>query len=74
MELLFLLLLVPIAWLMLLPRRVAGAVRRFRMPTAGILAGILLLGFVLLRTPAPAPPEPPTDYSIGDTALRALIE
>ena len=73
MELLFLLLLVPIAWLMLLPRRVAGAVRRFRMPTAGILAGILLLGFVLLRAPTPAP-EPPTDYSVGDTALRALIE
>ena len=73
MELLFLLLLVPIAWLMLLPRRVAGAVRRFRMPTAGILAGILLLGFVLMRAAPPAA-EPPTDYTLGDTALRALIE
>lgn len=72
MELLFLLLLIPVIWLMLLPSRLAGAVRRHRFTGAGVLAAVALGGFLLLQLNHPAPP--PTDYAPGDATLRALLE
>ncbi len=73
MELLLLLLVLPLAWLLLLPRRVAGVARRFSVPGFGILIGAVVLGFIMLRAAPPAP-ETITDYAAGDTALRVLLE
>ena len=72
MELLFLLLLVPVVWLMLLPSRIAGTVRRHRVAGAGILAVAAVGGFLMLSLNRP--PEVPTDYAQGDAALRAMLE
>jgi len=69
-ELLLILLLVPLAWLLLLPRRVAGFVRAIRIPGAGILIAVMILGLILVR----APRGGPADYAAGDAALRALLE
>ena len=72
MELLFLLLLIPVVWLMLLPSRIAGTVRRYRFAGAGVLAVVALGGFLLLQLNHP--PEPPVDYAQGDAALRAMLQ
>lgn len=71
MELLFLLLLIPVVWLMLLPARIAGTVRRYRFAGAGVLAAIAVGGLLLLLL---THPQPVTDYAQGDAALRAMLE
>jgi hypothetical protein len=72
MELLFLLLLVPVIWLMLLPSRIAGTLRRHRYASAAIVIAVLAGGILLLQLNHK--PDVPTDYARGDTALRALLE
>jgi hypothetical protein len=72
MELLLLSLLVAIVWLLLLPSRIAGAVRRHRFAGAGILA-VAAVGTVLLLH-FTRPTELPHDYAQGDAALRAMLE
>lgn len=72
MELLFLLLLIPILWLVLLPSRIAGTLKRHRFAGAGVLAAIALGGYVMLLMNHPA--EAPADYAQGDAALRAMLE
>jgi len=72
MELLFLLLLIPVVWLMLLPSRIAGTMRRHRVTGAGVLAIAAIGGFLMLSLNRPA--EPPADYAQGDAALRAMLE
>ena len=72
MELLFLLLLIPVVWLMLLPSRVASTLKRHRYASAAVVAAIALGGLLLLQLTPPT--EGPTDYAQGDPALRALLE
>jgi ferric-dicitrate binding protein FerR (iron transport regulator) len=72
MELLFLLLLIPVVWLMLLPSRVASTLKRHRYASAAAVAAIALGGLLLLQLNPPT--EGPADYAQGDTALRALLE
>jgi uncharacterized SAM-binding protein YcdF (DUF218 family) len=72
MELLFLLLLIPLVWLLLLPSRLAGTLRRHRITGAGVLALIAVAGFLMLLLNRPA--DVPTDYAQGDAALRAMLE
>jgi hypothetical protein len=72
MELLLLLLLLPVAWLVLLPGRVARRARAFRFPLAGILAGgavALWVGLQLFSASTP----PPVDYAAGERDLRAIL-
>jgi len=71
-ELLFLLLLVPVLWLMLLPARIAGTFRRYRFAGAGVLVVVALGGFLMLTLKQPS--EAPVDYAQGDAALRAMLE
>ena len=73
MELLFLLLLVPIFWLLLLPARLAGAVKRHRFSGAGLIGAILVFGYLTVYALAPAA-DVKTDYSEGDATLRAMLE
>ncbi len=70
-ELLFLLLLVPVLWLMLLPSRIAGTMKRYRFAGAGVLVVVALGGFLMLTLKQP---EAPVDYAQGDAALRAMLE
>lgn len=72
MELLLLLLLVPIAWLLMLPGRVAKRLRKYRFTGAGILAGVLVVGWIGMQVFS-GPPPVKQDYSAGDTELRALL-
>lgn len=72
MELPVLLLLVAVVWLVLLPSRIAGTVRRHRIAGAGALAAATLLVFLLLQFNRPD--EIPADYAEGDAALRAMLE
>jgi len=72
MELLFLLLLIPVVWLLLLPSRIVGTLKRHRFTTAGILATVALGGFLLLQLNHPS--DSPADYAQGDAALRAMLE
>jgi hypothetical protein len=72
MELLFLLLLIPVVWLLLLPSRIAGTLRRHRVTAAGIFAIVATGGFLILLLNHPA--EKPADYAQGDAALRAMLE
>ncbi len=74
MELLLLLLIVPIAWLMMLPRRIAGAVRRYRFHTVGVLLVLMVGGWFAIDVAMRSAAETPADYAAGDTALRALLE
>ncbi|WP_421760478.1 hypothetical protein [Devosia sp.] len=73
MELLFLVLLVPIFWLLLLPSRLAGAAKRHRFTGAGIIAALLVVGYFTMQIIA-AQPEQRADYTHGDAALRAMLE
>jgi hypothetical protein len=70
-ELLFLLLLVPVLWLMLLPSRIAGTMKRYRFAGAGVLVVVALGGFLMLTLKQP---EATVDYAQGDAALRAMLE
>jgi len=72
MELLFLLLLIPVVWLMLLPSRIVGTVKRHRFAAAGVLAAVAAGGFLLVQLNHPA--DAPADYAHGDAALRAMLE
>jgi hypothetical protein len=72
MELLLLLLLVPVIWLMLLPSRIAGTVRRHRVTTAAVLTALAIGGLLLLQVNHP--PAPAADYAEGDATLRAMLE
>lgn len=72
MELLFLLLLVPAFWLIMLPRRLAGAARRHRFALTGLVLLILATGWISTTYLAPAPE--PLDYARSDETLRALLD
>ena len=72
MELLFLLLLIPIVWLLLLPGRIAKRARRYRFTGAGILVGVLVAGWIGVQAFSP-PPNAKADYSAGDSEVRALL-
>jgi ferric-dicitrate binding protein FerR (iron transport regulator) len=72
MELLLLLLLVPIAWLVLLPSRIASHVRRYRFTGAGLLAGAAVAAWVGFQFLAPSQQQK-IDYAAGDTELRAIL-
>jgi len=72
MELLFLLLLIPAAWLLLLPGRLAKRARKYRFTGAGILLGVLVAGWVGMQ--AMSKPQAETvDYAAGDSDLRAIL-
>jgi hypothetical protein len=73
MELLLLLLLVPIAWLVLLPGRIAKHVRRYRIAGAGIIAVAGLAVWVGVQALSSQPAQQPVDYAAGDTALRSIL-
>lgn len=73
MELLFLLVLIPIAWLVLLPGRIAKRARRYRFTGAGLLAGAALAGWIGIQAFSGTPPQQKVDYAAGDTELRALL-
>ena len=72
MELLFLLLLTPLVWLLLLPSRVASTLKRHRYASAAVLVAIALGGLLLSQLDPPANER--VDYALGDTALRALLD
>ncbi|MGV3492111.1 MAG: hypothetical protein ACO1OG_12415 [Devosia sp.] len=71
MELLLLLVLVPIAWLLVMPRRSKRS-RAMRFPLVGVLAGGAIAVWVGLQF-FTAAPRPDTDYSAGDSELRAIL-
>jgi D-alanyl-lipoteichoic acid acyltransferase DltB (MBOAT superfamily) len=73
MELLFLILLVPVIWLVMLPARLAGAAKRHRFTGFGIIAALAVVGYFTMQILA-AQPEPRADYTHGDAALRAMLE
>jgi hypothetical protein len=72
MELLLLLLLIPVVWLMLLPSRIAGSLKRHRYAAAAVVAIVALGGLLVLQFRQPE--QTHTDYAQGDSALRALLE
>ncbi len=72
MELLFLLLLIPVAWLLLLPKRLARRARKYRFTGAGILLGVMVAGWVGVQAMS-KPPVETVDYSAGDSDLRAIL-
>ncbi|MBN9360196.1 MULTISPECIES: hypothetical protein [unclassified Devosia] len=72
MELLFLLLLIPVAWLLLLPGRIAKRARKYRFTGAGILLGALVAGWVGVQAMS-KPPVEAVDYAAGDSDLRAIL-
>ncbi len=73
MELLLLLLLVPIAWLVLLPSRIAKHARRYRFTGAGLIAGIAVAAWIGIQMFTAAPPQQKVDYAAGDPELRAIL-
>lgn len=72
MELLLLLLLAAVTWLVLLPSRLAGTVRRHRLAAAAIL-GVATLGTLLLLQLS-HPTQIAQDYAQGDATLRAMLD
>jgi hypothetical protein len=72
MELLFLLLLIPVVWLLLLPGRLAKRARKYRFTGAGILVGALLAGWIGVQALS-KPPVETVDYAAGDSDLRAIL-
>jgi hypothetical protein len=72
MELLFLLLLIPVFWLIMLPRRLVGAARRHRFALAGIVLLVLATGW--LSVTYFTPPPNPVNYAQGDETLRAMLD
>ncbi len=74
MELLLLLLLLPIGWLVLMPRRTKPRVRAMRFTGAGVLMGAAVaawVGLQLLATPQAT--QSGVDYTAGDSELRAIL-
>lgn len=72
MELLFLLLLIPLFWLVMLPRRLVGVARRHRFALAGVALLVLASGW--LSTTYFTPRANPVNYAEGDETLRAMLE
>lgn len=72
MELLFLLLLIPVVWLLLLPGRLAKRARKYRFTGAGILVGVLVAGWIGMQSLS-KPPAETVDYAAGDSDLRAIL-
>jgi hypothetical protein len=72
MELLFLLLLIPVLWLLLLPGRIAKRARKYRFTGAGILVGVLIAGWIGVQAMS-RPPAETVDYAAGDSDLRAIL-
>ena len=72
MELLFLLLLIPVFWLVMLPRRLVGAARRHRFALAGIVLLVLATGWLSANYFTPRPN--PVNYAQGDETLRAMLD
>lgn len=72
MDLLFLLLLVPAFWLIMLPRRLAGAARRHRFTLTGVLLLVLATGWISANYLTPR--LDPVDYASSDETLRALLD
>lgn len=72
MELLFLLLLIPVFWLIMLPRRLAGAARRHRFALAGIALLVLASGWISVTYFSPRPNQ--VNYAQGDETLRAMLD
>lgn len=72
MELLLLLLAVPLLWFALWPARAYGRLRRHPLAGAGILAALVVVGWV--ATGGLREPPPPADYAVGDGQLRAMLE
>ena len=74
MELLVvLLLIVPIAWLWLLPGRVAKRARKYRFASIGALLLAIAIGWIGLFVTA-RPDNAAVDYAQGDNELRAILE
>lgn len=72
MELLFLLLLIPVVWLLLLPGRLAKRARKYRFTGAGILVGVLVAGWIGIQAFSGSPQQK-VDYAEGDDQLRAIL-
>jgi hypothetical protein len=72
MELLFLLLLIPVLWLLLLPGRIAKRARKYRFNGAGILVGVLIAGWIGVQAIS-KPSVEAVDYAAGDSDLRAIL-
>lgn len=72
MELLLLLLAVPILWVALWPARALGRIRRHPMAGAGIVALLLVSGWIAFGVLWPPPPA--ADYASGDVQLRAMLD
>ena len=74
MELLLLLLLVPIGWLVLMPRRAKPRARAIRFTGAGVLMGVAIAAWVGLQMFAtPRSAQSGVDYTAGDSELRAIL-
>ncbi|WP_417309256.1 hypothetical protein [Devosia sp.] len=72
MEFLLLLLVLPLIWLVRLPVRVVGTVRRRPYVSAALGLGVLAtvwIGFQVLSDEAGQ-----ADYAPGDATLRAMLE
>lgn len=72
MELLLLLLLIPLAWLWLLPGRIAKRARKYRFAGIGALILAIAAGWIGLQVTA-RPDNAPVDYAAGDNDLRAIL-
>jgi len=72
MELLLLLLAVPLLWFVLWPARAFGRLRQHPLAGAGMLAAVLVAGWMALGS-LWGPPGT-TDYSTGDVQLRAMLD
>ncbi len=74
MELLLLLLLLPIGWLVLMPRRAKSRVHVIRFTSAGVLMGVAIAAWVGLQMfSGPQTAQSGVDYTAGDSELRAIL-
>ena len=72
MELVLLLLLVPLVWVWLLPRRVARRARKFRFTGIAALVLAVAAGWLGMQVTA-RPANAPVDYAARDDDLRAIL-
>lgn len=72
MELLFLFVLITVVWLLWLPSRIAGTLRRHRFAAAAVLGVLAVAGVALLQINPRT--DTPVDYASGDAALRELLD
>ncbi len=68
------LLVVPVVWLFLLPRRLLAVLRGHPGLSAGVLALVLLGIWGTLQLLPSAPTETLVSYAEGDAALRLMLE